>query len=46
MFFKLCSPMLSKAQSSCPWSCTMPETQIAPGSAIPSSRAAMLTPLQ
>src|SRR5205807_6974308 len=36
----------SKAQSSRPqtWSCTIADTQMPPGSATPSSRAAMLTP--
>jgi len=46
MFFSVCSPMSSKARSSRPAasSLTRAETQIPPGSARPSSRAATLTP--
>ena len=46
IFLRLCSPRSSKTQSSRSrtWSCTIADTQIPPGSATPSSRAAMLTP--
>ena len=46
MFLSCCSPMSSKARSSLPAasSCTRAETQIPPGSARPSRRAATLTP--
>ncbi len=46
MFFSCCSPISSKARSSLPAasSCTRAETQMPPGSARPSSRAAILTP--
>src|SRR5260370_140313 len=46
MFLNCCSPRSSKARSSLPAasSCTRAETQIPPGSAKPSRRAATLTP--
>ena len=46
MFLRVCSPMSSNAKSSLSpiWSRTVPDTQMPPGSAMPSSRAAMLTP--
>ena len=46
MFLSACSPISSKSRSSRPRgsSCTRAETQIPPGSAMPSSRAATLTP--
>ena len=46
MFFKVCSPMSSNAISTLPRTCrwASSEMQTPPGSAIPSSRAAMLTP--
>ncbi len=46
MFFSVCSPMSWKAMPALPrtYSSTLPETQIPPGSAMPSRRAAMLTP--
>ena len=46
MFFSACGPMSSKAISTLPriWRWASSEMQIPPGCAIPSSRAAMLTP--
>ena len=46
MFLSVCSPISSKIRLIFPAasSCTRSDTQIPPGSAIPSSRAAMLTP--
>src|SRR6516162_7139148 len=46
MFLSCCSPVSSKLTSSlpCASSCTRPETQMPPGSASASKRAAMFTP--
>src|SRR5215472_10348642 len=46
MFLRACSPMSSNARSSLPAvsSCTRADTQMPPGSAKPSSRAATFTP--